>query len=281
MKKLKLSVLALFCSIVSLNAQDLPAPSPYGEVTQRVGLTDVTVQYSRPGVKGRTIFGGLEAYGEIWRTGANAATKIVLSTDATIGDVKVPAGTYSILSVPGKEEWKVVLNKDLKVTENSYNADENIAEIAVKPMENAMTETMMFSFHNVKENSADLVFEWENTSWALPIKVEVEAQAMENIKNEISKLENAYGVYNSSARYYLEHDKDLDQALAWSKKSVSISPQFWNVYTLSLIQHAKGDKKAAIATAERSMKLAEEAGYAPYIQRNKDNIEKWKKEGNK
>ena len=126
-----------------------------------------------------------------------------------------------------------------------------------------------------------MVFEWEKVKWVLPIQVKVEEQAMKNIEDEINKIENAYGVYNRSARYYLDHEQDLDKALEWSKKSVSISPQFWNVYTLSLIQHAKGDKKAAIATAERSLKLSEEASYQPYVKMNKENIEKWKKEGNK
>lgn len=276
-KKMKMSLLALLVTIGSVQAQDLPLPSPYSEVMQRIGLTDVTIKYSRPGVKDRTIFGGLEAYGEVWRTGANIATRIKLSTDATIGGTEVKAGEYSIFTIPGEKDWKVMINSDAKASEGSYKAENNIAEITIAGMENEMVETMSFSFVNVKEDEAQLLFEWEKVKWMIPIKVAVADQAVENIKNRISEIENAYGVYNSSARYYLEHDLDLDQALAWSKKSVEIAEKFWNVYTLSLIQHAKGDVKAALASAEKSLALAKEADYKPYIKRNIDNIEKWKK----
>jgi len=277
-KKIKLSVLAILVTVCSLNAQDLPQPSPYAEVMQTIGLTDVTVKYSRPGVKERTIFGGLEAYGEVWRTGANAATKIVLSTDANIGGTDVKAGTYSIFTIPGKTEWKVMINTDVKASEGSYKAENNVAEITVKSSKTGyLVESLAFWFGNVKEDQADLMFAWENTMWSIPVKVAVSEFAMENIKNKIGEIEKAYGVYNSSARYYLDHDQDLKQALAWSKKSVEISEKFWNVYTLSLIQEKLGMKKEALETAKRSLKLSEEAGYKPYIKRNTDNIAKWSK----
>jgi len=272
-----MSLLALFVTVCSVQAQELPKPSPYAEVMQRIGLTDITVKYSRPGVKERTIFGDLEAYGEIWRTGANSATKIELSTDANIGGTDVRAGTYSIFSIPGETEWKVMINTDTKASEGSYKAENNVAEITLKGVKNAMVETMTFSFANVSEEEAQLVFEWENIKWMIPIKVAVSEQAKSNIKDKIDELENAYGVYNSSARYYLDHNLDLDQALEWSTKSVAISAKFWNVYTLSLIQHAKGDVKAALATAEKSLALSKEADYKPYIKRNTENIAKWSK----
>ena len=275
-KKIKLSLLGLFIA-VGVHAQELPQPSPYGEVMQRVGLTDVTVMYSRPGVKDRTIFGDLLSYGEVWRTGANAATKIKLSTDATIGGKMVKAGTYSILSIPSEGEWKVVLNSDVRASEGSYKAENNVAEIMVNAAENEMVETLTFTFANVKEDMADLVFEWAKTTWSIPIKVEVAEMAMANIEGKMKEMENAYGAYNSSARYYYENDQDLDQALAWSKKSVEMSAQFWNLYTLSLIQHKKGDVKGAIATAKKSMASAEEAENKAYVERNKKNIAAWSK----
>ncbi len=143
--------------------------------------------------------------------------------------------------------------------------------------EGEMMESMSFSFATVREDEAQLVFAWEKTKWMISINVAVTKLAMANIEDKIGEIENAYGVYNNSARYYLDHDQDLKQALEWSKKSVAISAKFWNVYTLSLIEYAMGDVKAAIASAERSLKLSEEAGYKPYIKRNKDNLEKWKK----
>lgn len=271
-----MSLLGLFIAI-GVHAQNLPQPSPYGEVMQRVGLTDVTVMYSRPGVKDRTIFGGLLSYGEVWRTGANASTKIKLSSDATIGDKMVKAGTYSILSIPAEKTWKVVLNSDANASERSYKAENNVAEIMVEATENDAVETLTFTFANVKEDQADLVFEWAKTTWSIPIKVEVTEMAMENIKEKINELESAYGVYNSSARYYYEHDQEIDQALAWSKKSVEIAAKFWNLYTLSLIQHKQGDVKGAIETAKKSKALAEESGNMQYVAMNEENIQKWSK----
>jgi len=273
-KRLKLTVVMIALALGNSYAQELPQPSPYAEVMQKVGLTDVTIQYSRPGVKDRTIFGGLEAYGEVWRTGANAATKIILSTDAKIGGVDVKAGTYSILTVPGESEWKVMVNADTKVSEGSYDAAKNVAEFSVKGMENDMVESMTFSFANVKVDGVDLVFEWEKTKWIVPIMVDVHGIADKNIEDEIAGI---FRIYNSSARYYLDNDKDLDKALAWSLKSVELDERFWNVYTLSLIYNARGEKDKAIETAKKSLTLSEKAEYKPYIKFNQDNIANWSK----
>lgn len=278
MKKITTTLILIFSIVASVKAQELPVPSPYAEVMQRVGLTDVKIEYSRPGVKEREIFGGLEPYGQVWRTGANAATKISFSTDVFIMGKKVEAGTYSVVSVPGEEMWEVMLNTDLKVTENSHEAENDILTLEVKPTTlERKVETMTFSFDHVKENSAHWTFAWDNVSWSIPIKVEANKQAMKNIQDKIDEIEGAYGVYNSSARYYLEHDGDLKQALAWSEKSVAIAEKFWNVYTLSRIQAAMGDYKDAIKTAKRSLELSNEANYQPYIKMNEANIAEWSK----
>lgn len=278
MKKVFYTFAITILASITAFAQDLPKPSPYGEVMQRIGLTDVKVEYSRPGVKGREIFGGLESYGEVWRTGANAATKISFSTDVTIGGKEIKAGKYAIMTIPGENSWKFMLNSDLSVSEPSYKSENDILVLEVeadKSEENV--ETLTFSFANVKENKADLTFAWEKVSWSLPIEVKVDEQAMANIKSTIAELEGAFGVYNTSARYYLDHDKDLNQALAWSKKSVEIEKRFWNVYTLSLIQAKMGNHKEAIKTAKMSLELAEKDNYKPYIKMNKENIAAWSK----
>ena len=276
--KIKLGVLALSFGTFSLQAQELPKPSPAAEVMQRIGLTDVKVMYSRPGVKERTIFGDLEPFDQVWRTGANSATQIMFSTNVNFGGTDVKAGAYSIMSMPGKEMWKVYLNTDLGVSEGSYKAENNVAEISLKGMKtDKLVESMTFWFANVKDESSDLMFAWENSSWSIPVKVKATEAAMKNIDEKISEIEGAYGVYNTSARYYLDNNQDLTKALAWSKKSVSISEKFWNVYTLSLIQSAQGNNKEAIKTAKRSLELSEKASYEPYIKMNKDNIAKWSK----
>ena len=277
MKKIKFFAAAFLGLAISVDAQELPVPSPYAEVEQRVGLTDIEVEYSRPGVKGRTIFGDLEPFDQVWRTGANAATKITFSTDVNFGGVDVEKGTYSIVSIPGKSEWKVMLNSDLNVQEGSYKAENDVAMITVKGMESDHTESMLFMFDNVKEESVDFIFEWEKSKWIIPIKVNAKDAAIKNIEEKLSEIENAFRPYNSSARYYLDAGLDLEKALMWSKKSVEMDERFWNVYTLSLIYEAMEDKKNAIKTAERSLELAVKAEYQPYIKMNKDNIAKWSK----
>ena len=278
MKKFTTTLVLIFSIACFVQAQELPVPSPYSEVMQRIGLTDVKIEYSRPGVKDREVFGGLEPFGQVWRTGANAATKITFSTDVKIMGQKVEAGTYSVVSVPGKEMWEVMLNSDLQVTENSHEPDNDVLTVEVKAKKlERKVETMTFSFDNVKEDMALWTFAWDNMSWSIPIKVDAQKQAMDNIKAKINEIEGAYGVYNSSARYYLEHNGDLEQALAWSEKSVAIAEKFWNVYTLSRIQAAMENHKEAIKTAKRSLELANEANYQPYIKMNEANIAEWSK----
>ncbi len=277
-KRTILSAALIGSFFLSTNAQELPAPSPYAEVEQRVGLTDFTVMYSRPGVKDRVIFGDLEAYGEVWRTGANAATKIEFNTDVNIAGKDVKAGTYSIFTIPGKEMWKFHLNSDTKATENSYDAEKNVLSAEIKP-ENLVQkrESMLFYFDKLRDESAVLVLEWENVHLSIPIKVAALEQAKKNIEAKMKELEGNYSAYNSSARYYLNNEIDLKQALMWSKKSVEIEEKFWNVYTLSLIYHKLGETKEAIKAANRSLELATAADYEPYVKMNKENIAAWSK----
>lgn len=270
-------MLAALTTVFSVQAQELPVPSPYAEVMQKVGLTDVKVEYSRPGAKERKIFGGLLKWGQVWRTGANASTKITFSTDANVGGEEIKAGTYSVFTQLEEGTFVVMFNSDVNASEGSFNADNNVIEAKAKVLESEMTETFTIMFSNLTENTAELTFQWEKSKWSVPIKVEADEMAMKNIEQKIKEIENSYGAYNAAARYYLEHDKDLDQALAWSKKSVEISAQFWNTITLSKIYAAKGDYKNAIKVAEQSKALAEKANYDAYIKMNDENIKAWKK----
>jgi len=268
-------ILAFFSPAII--AQELPQPSPAAEVEQRVGLTDIEIEYSRPGVKDREIFGDLVAFGEVWRTGANAATHIELSTDAMLGGKAVKAGSYSIFTVPGEESWKFMLNSDEDASVSAYKAENNVLELDLKPNEIDKRESLIFYFDNITNESADLILEWSNVQLMIPITVKADEQAVENIKNKIAEIEGNFRAYNSAARYYMNNDKDMEQALAWSKKSVNIEAKFWNVYTLSLIQNKMGMKKEAIATAKRSLELAKKDEYAPYVKMNEENIAKWSK----
>jgi hypothetical protein len=183
------------------------------------------------------------------------------------------------MSTPMEEgNWKVFINTDLDVKEGSYKAENNVASIDVKVMKTKeKVESMTFWFANVKPGSMDLMFAWENTSWSIPIEVDFKAMASKNIEEAIEETKSAFRVYNSSARYNFDNDLDMNKALEWSKKSVDMSATFWNVYTLSLIQNKLGMKKEALATAKRSLELANKAEYQPYIKMNTDNIAKWSK----
>jgi hypothetical protein len=179
MKKIGISLIfSLFALMLTLqvNAQSKPAASPLGKVYQRVGVTDIEVTYSRPGVKDRKIFAedGLTPFGNLWRTGANGATTISLSTDAMIGGKKVPAGTYSILSIPGKEKWTIIINSDAGLRgAGGYDEAKDVARFEVEPAEFPFSvETLTFVFGTVKDTSAYLDLIWEKTLVSIPIEVE-------------------------------------------------------------------------------------------------------------
>jgi hypothetical protein len=173
--QLMIGLLAIACT-VQLHAQDKPAPSPLGKTYQRLGVTDVEVEYSRPGVKERTIFSadGLVPYGKLWRTGANRATKISFSTDVMIGGKTVPAGTYAIFSIPGASEWTVIFNSnpDQGGTGNYEESKDVVRVTAAVQQLPFSVETFTIGFNNVKPTSADLLIYWDTALVSVPIKVE-------------------------------------------------------------------------------------------------------------
>lgn len=270
---------ALATFSVETNAQELPKPSPLGKVEQKVALTNISIEYSRPSVRGREIFGKLIPYGEVWRTGANKATKLTVDTDMMIGGTAVEEGSYSLFTVPGKKEWKVILNEETELWgTGDYNPDHNVAEFTIKPEKSDKTETMLFYFDQINNGEANLIFEWAEIQLTIPVEVEYMERSIENIQTELDKLDSKFRIYNNAASFYLENDMDSEKALEYAEKSVENEAHFWNVRTLSEAHAANGDYKAAIETARHSMKLAEEADYDVYIQINKENIKKWEKE---
>jgi hypothetical protein len=274
-------VFGLFTGLLmftGLVAQELPQPSPLTTVGQRVGLTDITLEYSRPSAKGRTIFGDLVPFGEMYRTGANASTKITFSNDVVFGGRAVPAGKYALYSIPGKTEWTIILHKNTSHWGvGDYIAEEDLLRLTVKPVIIPMTETFTIEFNNFKDEMADLIIRWEKTAVKITVNCNSIEQSKTNIINKLNEIENAYSVYNKAARYYLETQLDAKQALEWAKKSTAIEEKFWNVYTLALAQAANGDYKGALETAEKSKKLAMEVNYQQYVNMNDENIAKWKK----
>ncbi|MBL6448928.1 DUF2911 domain-containing protein [Fulvivirga sp. 29W222] len=284
MKKTLLTALALFCFIAGAMSQiNTPQPSPAGSVYSKVGLTDVTIDYFRPKVKGRKIFGEgkdyLQPYGETWRTGANSGSKLTLSTDAVIADTKVPAGEYLIFTVPGKDSWNFMLYSDLSIGGNvsAYDKKNEVLNISVKPTSLSQTvETLTFNIADISEDntSANIQLSWDDVSIKVPVKVEFDEVVMKDIAAN-TKVNPSN--YIAAANYYYNTDKDLNQALEWVNMYLAEgenSKQFWNVHLKAQILAKLGKKKEAIETAKKSMEAAKAfpQGDFGYIKRNEDLI---------
>ena len=287
MKKVfqKISLLGVFVLAISqLQAQiKTPSPSPLGIIQQKVGLADVEIQYSRPGVKDRVIFGGLLQYGEIWRTGANAATRISFSDDVELAGQKVAAGEYAIYTIPGKDEWAFILYSDLSLGGNvdNYKAENEVLNLKVKPENLPMKiETLTFDIGHIRNSSALISLMWENTKLTISLEADYDSKVMAQIDDLMENpLSEAHGIYAGAANYYFNEDKDLNKALEWMNAALDInSDAFWNIHTKAKIQAGLKNYEGAIQTAELSLKKAEanEGGDFGYIQLNTDAIAEWK-----
>lgn len=281
--KLKLTVFALAMSMVFVaNAQiDLPAPSPAGSVSSKVGLVDVTVDYSRPKMKGRKIFGEgsdfLVPFGQMWRSGANQGTIVTTSGELTVNGNTLPAGEYMLLTVPGASNWDVIFYKDKSIggNMNAFKKEDELFRVSVPSGKRTETvETLTYNISDLSEDntSANLELAWENTSVKIPLKNDFDKTVMAQI--EASTKVNVNN-YLAAANYYFQTGRDLDQAIEWMDLYLAENPgQFWNLHTKAQMLAKKGDKKGAKAAAEKSIELAEKnpGGDFGYIKRNEDLI---------
>ena len=279
MKKLFTLLLVLTVSF-TVNAQiETPQPSPSQKIEQKVGLTDVTLEYSRPSMKGRTIFGDLVPHGKLWRTGANKNTTVTFSTDVTIGGKAVKAGTYAIFTKPNANNWEVLFYSDANNWGTPQNWDESkvAASVTTEVYEIPMdVETFTISFDDLTNDSAVIGIMWEKTY----VGVKFEVPTDKAVTAAITKVMNGPSAddYYASARYYLESGKDINQAVVWMDKAVEMTkdnPRFWWLRQQSLIKAKAGDKKGAIKAAKASLEGAEKAGNADYIKMNKDSLKEW------
>jgi hypothetical protein len=268
---------AITLSSVSF-AQSLvtPQPSTPQTIKQNFGLSTIELSYSRPNAKGRVIFGDLVPFGNVWRTGANSATTLTFGEEVTIGDKKIAAGKYGLLSIPSKNSWILIITKQLDVTSPSaYKAESDLVRVNVNPVANAnKVETFTMQFTNVKSSSCELNLQWENTSISLPISTDVDSKVMKQIENIMTK-DNL--PYYSAAMYYLESGKDLNQALSWFNKAVEQSPSAYYMHHQKANCLVKlGKKQEAIATATKSLELAKAAKNPDYVKLNEDLLKSLK-----
>lgn len=260
----------------------MPAPSPSSKLEQAVGLSTVTVDYSRPSVNGRTIFGDLVPYDKIWRTGANGSTDITFSDDVTLEGNKVPAGKYALYTIPGKDEWTIILHKNTELWGDGgadYKPEQDLVRFKVKPQQNPRkAETFLIDFANVTASSADVELLWDNVVVPFTIKTDVDSKVMSQIQQQVVNGTNVEpGLYASAANYYYNSDKDLQQALTWIKKANEKDAKFYNLHTQAKIQAKMKNYKDAIKTAEKSMELAQKENNPDYVALNQKAIADWNK----
>lgn len=273
MKRILFLSLALSMAAMA-DAQTLrtPAPSSTQLVKQDFGLSTVELSYSRPGMKGRKIFGDLVPYGKVWRTGANQATTITFGEEVMIGDKKVPAGKYGVLTIPEKDNWTIIITKQLDVTSPSaYKQDQDVVRVSAKPMMLPFSvETFTMSFDNVKSNSMELGMLWDKTMISVPVKVDVDSKVMAQIDNVVNKDNRPY--FNA-AMYYIDNGKDQAKAMAWLDKAIEQNPTaFWVYYQKANLLAKMGKKQDAMTNAKKSIELAKEAKNDDYVALNEKLI---------
>ena len=266
-----------------------PQASPKSTVMQRVGLTDIAIVYSRPGLKGRAVYGDktpLAPVGKRWRTGANATTSIKFSDDVLVEGKKVPAGEYGIYTIPNKTEWLVVLNKNTKLGADvdGFKDDQDVARFSVKPYGvAAKVETFTIDFSDITPATANVTMEWANIGAKFKITADVDTKVMAQIDEKITKAATpAPGDLAAAAVYYLDNNKDLKQALAWMEKANAAEPtKFWNLNTEAKIRLKMKDYAGATKAAEASKKaaLAATPPNGEYVKMNEELMAEAKKMG--
>jgi tetratricopeptide (TPR) repeat protein len=284
MRKLSLFILALGLSVA--NAQELPAPSPSATLSQRVGLTDFTIEYSRPGVKGREIFGALIPYNEVWRTGANKATSIEFSATVMFDGKKVAAGKYSVFTIPAEGEWTFILNKNTELWgAGDYKESEDVIRIAVAASETEMTETFTMDITHLSSEGGHLEISFADRMIAVPFMVETNKLAMKNIETALSESaeDRLWLVNRNAANYYLNNGLDKKQALSYIQTAVKLKEDNWySHYIHGQVLFSMGMNKEAVDAAKSAMKIGqmeakESEKEFSYTQMLKEAMDKWSK----
>jgi len=249
-----------------------PPPSTPQFVRQDFGLSNIELSYSRPGIKGRTIFGDLVPYDKVWRTGANNATTLTFGDDVIIGDTKVPAGKYGLLTIPGQNEWTFIITRQLDVTNSAaYKQDQDVVRVKAQPHDMPFSlETFTILFSDVTSSSCNLTLCWDKTAVAIPIKTDIDSKVMKQIDNVMNKDGRPYF---AAALYYLDNGKDLNKAVEWFDKAIAQDPTaYYAVYQKARAQAKLGKKQDAIATAKKSIELSKQANNPDYVALNEKLI---------
>lgn len=265
--------LLIICSVISVSgfAQiNTPAASPSAIVSQGLGLTKITVDYSRPSVKGRKIFGDLVPFGKVWRTGANKITSIKFDDEVVVNGTSIKAGSYGLYSIPNANEWTIILNSDDKQW-GSYGYDEkkDVYRFKVKPAKTKyFVEQMAIDIEGLNPTTADIVIKWENTEARFKVDQLVDAKIMAEIEEKTSKPNATIDTYFAAADYYYQKGVHLDKALVWANKVTEKNKEYWAYQLVARVAAKQGNCAVALPNAEKSMELAKKAGDDAYIKLN-------------
>jgi hypothetical protein len=271
MKKILLSAVALTGFALLSSAQvKMPAPSPTQTVKQEFAIGSVTLTYSRPSAKGRKIYGDLVPYNKLWRTGANAATKIVFTEPVEMGGKKVDTGTYVLYTIPGADSWEIILNRGLTNWGiDGYKETEDVVRFTVPHMKmKNKVETFTMEFSDVKPETCLLDIKWEKTAVSIPIVANFKDKVRAQIE---AALKTDKKPYWAAAQFYNEYDKNLPLALENATKAIEGNDKaFWMWIYKAKIQKEMGDMAGAMASSQKSLELATEAKNDDYVKMNKD-----------
>jgi hypothetical protein len=253
---------------------EAPQPSPKATLTQRVGLTDVTISYSRPSVKGRAIWGALVPLDKPWRTGANAATTITFSDDVTVEGQKLAAGTYSIVTIPGKDEWTVIFNNDTKLWwETEYDAAKDALRVKAKPQAIGMLETFHIGFPSIGATSAVLAIEWEKVSVPVTIGVDVDGK----IRKGVAAAETtSWQAPMMAARYYFDQKTNREEAWKLLEKSIATNKNYVNVARKARVLADEGKIAEAVKFGDEALALAKADPTKPNVTAFEKTVGEWK-----
>ncbi len=266
MRKLSLFVAALCLSAQLTTAQlRLPQPSPGASVMQTIGVTDITINYSRPALKGRDVFGTVVPYGQLWRTGANGATKFTATTDVMVEGQKLPAGSYSLFSIPTQSEWTLIFNKNTTASTDQYKQEEDALRVKITPSMTAeKLENFVIGFTDMTDSTARLNIMWANVKAGANLTVNTTANATAGVAKAVAEKPEDAAVLQAAASYNLSKGRNLEQALAWADKSIGLSESYRNVWVKAQILAKMNKPAEALPLAQKALTLGQASNDAAF-----------------
>ncbi|WP_375559214.1 DUF2911 domain-containing protein [Bernardetia sp. OM2101] len=257
-------IIALFLLAIQQSCAqvEMPVPSPAASVSQVIGVTKISVDYSAPAVRERKIWGELIPYGEMWRTGANSPTKVTFSTDVMVEGKKVEAGSYTLITIPTEDKWTVILNKDSKGNGVfSYLEEDDVIRVEVTPKEAEMREYLAYSILPQSDNEAHLVMNWEKTMLPIKVTTDTKANAVASIDKGMGIYGRAWYDYASAAEYYVQNDLDVEKAATWADLSIKLRDNhFFPQWIMAQVKAKQGNYKEAVALAKKAQEMGTKNG---------------------